>query len=99
MSALIDFEHNSDYLGYKVGEKSSLDFVIIKAMKNGISIKTKDIQKIKKASKRTFPIKFSDVQTLTKDLNATKENIDLMEDFWIRSGFKASKGKLLGLIN
>ena len=99
MSALIDFEHNSDYLGYKVGEKSSLDFFIIKAVKNGISIKTKDIQRIKKASKRTFPIKFSDVQTLTKDLNATKENIDLMEDFWIRSGFKASKGKLLGLIN
>ena len=99
MSALIDFEHNSDYLGYKVGEKSSLDFLIIKAVKNGISIKTKDIQRIKKASKRTFPIKFSDVQTLTKDLNATKENIDLMEDFWIRSGFKASKGKLLGLIN
>ena len=99
MSALIDFEHNSDYLGYKVGEKSSLDFLIIKAVKNGISIKTKDIQRIKKASKRTFPIKFSDVQTLTKDLNATKENIDLMEDFWIRSGFKASKRKLLGLIN
>ena len=99
MSALIDFEHNSDYLGYKLGEKSSLDFLIIKAVKNGISIKTKDIQRIKKASKRTFPIKFSDVQTLTKDLNATKENIDLMEDFWIRSGFKASKGKLLGLIN
>ena len=99
MSALIDFEHNSDYLGYKVGEKSSLDFLIIKAIKNGSSIKTKDIQRIKKASKRTFPIKFSDVQTLTKDLNATKENIDLMEDFWIRSGFKASKGKLLGLIN
>ena len=99
MSALIDFEHNSDYLGYKVGEKSSLDFLIIKAIKNGISIKTKDIQKIKKASKRTFPIKFSDVQTLTKDLNATKEKMDLMEDFWIRSGFKASKGKLLGLLN
>ena len=99
MSALIDFEHNSDYLGYKVGEKSSLDFVIIKAIKNGISINTKDIQKIKKASKRTFPIKFSDVQTLTKDLNATKEKMDLMEDFWIRSGFKASKGKLLGLLN
>jgi len=99
MSALIDFEHNSDYLGYKVGEKSSLDFLIIKAIKNGVSIKTKDIQKIKKASKRTFPIKFSDVQTLTKDLNATKEKMDLMEDFWIRSGFKASKGKLLGLIN
>ena len=99
MSALIDFEHNSDYLGYKVGEKSSLDFFIIKAVKNGISIKTKDIQRIKKASKRTFPIKFSDVQTLTKDLNATKEKMDLMEDFWIRSGFKASKGKLLGLLN
>ena len=99
MSALIDFEHNSDYLGYKVGEKSSLDFLIIKAIKNGSSIKTKDIQKIKKASKRIFPIKFSDVQTLTKDLNATKEKMDLMEDFWIRSGFKASKGKLLGLIN
>ena len=99
MSALIDFEHNSDYLGYKVGEKSSLDFLIIKAVKNGISIKTKDIQRIKKASKRTFPIKFSDVQTLTKDLNATKEKMDLMENFWIRSGFKASKGKLLGLIN
>jgi len=25
--------------------------------------------------------------------------MDLMEDFWIRSGFKASKGKLLGLLN
>ena len=99
MSALIDFEHNSDYLGYKVGEKSSLDFLIIKAIRNGVSINTKDIQKIKKASKRIFPIKFSDVQTLTKDLNATKEKMDLMEDFWIRSGFKASKGKLLGLIN
>ena len=99
MSALIDFEHNSDYLGYKVGEKSSLDFLIIKAIKNGVSIKTKDVQKIKKASKRIFPIKFSDVQTLTKDLNATKEKMDLMEDFWIRSGFKASKGKLLGLLN
>ena len=99
MSALIDFEHNSDYLGYKVGEKSSLDFLIIKAIKNGSSIKTKDIQRIKKASKRTFPIKFSDVQTLTKDLNVTKEKMDLMEDFWIRSGFKASKGKLLGLLN
>ena len=99
MSALIDFEHNSDYLGYKVGEKSSLDFLIIKAIKNGVSIKTEDVQKIKKASKRTFPIKFSDVQTLTKDLNATKEKMDLMEDFWIRSGFKASKGKLLGLLN
>ena len=99
MSALIDFEHNSDYLGYKVGEKSSLDFLIIKAVKNGISIKTKDIQRIKKASKRTFPIKFSDVQTLTKDLYTTKEKMDLMEDFWIRSGFKASKGKLLGLLN
>mgnify|MGYP001233959075 FL=1 len=99
MSALIDFEHNSDYLGYKVGEKSSLDFLIIKAIKNGVSIRPGDIQKIKKASKRIFPIKFSDVQTLTKDLNATKEKMDLMEDFWIRSGFKASKGKLLGLLN
>ena len=99
MIALIDFEHNSDYLGYKVGEKSSLDFVIIKAIKNGISINTKDIQKIKKASKRIFPIKFLDVQNLTKDLNATKEKMGLMEDFWIRSGFKASKGKLLGLLN
>ena len=99
LSALIDTEHNSDYLGYKLGEKSSLDFLIIKAIKNGVSIKTKDIQKIKKASKRIFPIKFSDVQTLTKDVNATKEKMDLMEDFWIRSGFKASKGKLLGLLN
>ena len=99
LSALLDFEHNSDYLGYKVGEKSSLDFLIIKAIKNGVSIKTRDIQKIKKASKRIFPIKFSDVQILTKDLNTTKEKMDLMEDFWIRSGFKASKGKLLGLLN
>ena len=98
LSALIDFEYNSDYLGYKVGEQSSLDFLIIKAIRNGVSINTKDIQKIKKASKRIFPIKFSDVQTLTKDLNATKEKMDLMEDFWIRSGFKASKGKLLGYL-
>ena len=82
-----------------MGEKSSLDFLIIKAVKNGVSLKTREIQKIKKASKRIFPIKFSDVQTLTKDLNATKEKMGLMEDFWIRSGFKASKGKLLGLLN
>jgi len=99
MSALIDFEHNSDYLGYKVGEKSSLDFLIIKAVKNGISIKTKDIQRIKKASKRIFPIKFSDVQTLTKDLNTTREKLDLMEKFWIKSGFKASKEKLLAFLD
>ena len=99
LSAIIAFEHNSDYLGYKVGEKLSLDFLIIKAVKSGVSIKTKDIHKIKKASKRIFPIKFSEVQTLTKDLNTTKEKIYLMEDFWIRSGFKASKGKLLGLLN
>ena len=99
LSAIIAFEHNSDYLGYKVGEKLSLDFLIIKAVKSGVSIKTKDIHKIKKASKRIFPIKFSEVQTLTKDLNATKEKIYLMEDFWIRSGFKASKEKLLGLLN
>ncbi len=99
LSYLIDFEHNPDYLGYKLGEKASLDFLIIKAIKNGVSIKTRDTDKIKKASTRIFPIKFSDLQTLTKDLNATKEKMDLMEDFWIRSGFKASKGKLLGLLD
>ena len=99
LSELINFEHNSDYLGYKVGEKSSLDLLIIKAIKNGVSIRPGDIQKIKKASKRIFPIKFSDVQTLTKDLNTTREKLDLMEKFWIKSGFKASKEKLLAFLD
>ena len=99
LSELINFEHNSDYLGYKVGEKSSLDLLIIKAIKNGVSIRPGDIQKIKKASKRIFPIKFSDVQTLTKDLNTTREKLDLMEKFWIRSGFKASREKLLAFLD
>ena len=76
-----------------------LDLLIIKAIKYGVSIKTKDLERIKKASKRIFPIKFSDVQTLTEDLNTTREKLDLMEKFWIRSGFKASKEKLLGLLN
>ena len=99
MSELINFEHNSDYLGYKVGEKLSLDVLIIKAIKNGVSIRPGDIQKIKKASKRIFPLKFSDVQTLTKDLNTTREKLDLMEKFWIKSGFKASKEKLLAFLD
>lgn len=99
LSELINFEHNSDYLGYKVGEKLSLDLLIIKAIKNGVSIRPGDIQKIKKASKRIFPLKFSDVQTLTKDLNTTREKLDLMEKFWIRSRFKASREKLLAFLD
>ncbi len=99
LSDLMNFDYNPDYLGYKLGEKASLDFLIIKEVKDGYSIKAKDIEKIKKASKKIFPIKFSDVHPLTKNLNITKEKINLMEIFWISSGFKASKGKLLGLLS
>ena len=67
-------------MGYKLGEKVSIDFLIIKAVKEGFIITTKDIEKIKKASGKIFPIKFSDVHPLTKNLNTTKE-IDLMETF------------------
>ena len=54
---------------------------IIKAIKDGVSIKTKDIQKIKIASKRTFPIKFSDVQIIEpgKTKIGYKTTIDLNE--------------------
>ncbi len=99
LSNLMNMDHNPDYLGYKVGEKVSLDLLIIKEVKEGSIIKAKDIKKIKKASKKNFPIKFSDVHTLTKNLNITKEKINLMETFWISSGFKASKEKLLSLIS
>ena len=96
---LMNFEHNPDYLGYKVGEKASLDFFIIKAIRDRTTIKTKDVEKIKNASKKVFPIRFSDVQPFTKSLILTKEKINFMESFWIKSGFKASKDELLGLIN
>ena len=99
LNDLMNFDHNPDYLGYKVGEKASLDFLIIKAIKDRSTIKTKDIEKIKNASKKVFPIKFSDVHPFTKSLIITKEKINFMESFWIKSGFKASKSELLGLIN
>ena len=99
LSNLMDLDHNPDYLGYKVGEKASLDLLIIKEVKEGFIIKTKDIEKIKNASKKNFPIKFSDVHPLTKNLNITKDKINLMETFWINSGFKASKEKLLSFLS
>ena len=96
---LLNFDYNPDYLGYKVGEKASLDFFIIKAIRDRTTITTKDVEKIKNASKKVFPIRFSDVQPFTKSLILTKEKINFMESFWIKSGFKASKDELLGLIN
>ncbi|MDC3107890.1 hypothetical protein OA416_01685 [Paracoccaceae bacterium] len=99
LNDLLNFDQNPDYLGYKVGEKASLDFLIIKAIKDRSTIKTKDIEKIKNASKKVFPIRFSDVQPFTKSLIITREKINFMESFWIKSGFKASRDELLGLIN
>ena len=99
LNDLLNFDHNPDYLGYKVGEKASLDFFIIKAIKDRTTITTKDVEKIKNASKKVFPIRFSDVQAFTKSPIITKEKINSMESFWIKSGFKASKEELLGLIN
>ena len=99
LNNLLGLDHNLDYLGYKLGEKASIDFLIIKEVKEGFIITTKDIEKIKKASRKIFPIKFSDVHPLTKNLNTTKEKINLMETFWISSGFKASKEKLLSLLS
>ena len=96
---LLGLDHNPDYLGYKLGEKASIDLLIIKEVKEGFIITAKDIEKIKKASRKIFPIKFSDVHPLTKNLNTTKEKINLMETFWIGSGFKASKEKLLSLLS
>ena len=98
LNNLLGLDHNPDYLGYKLGEKASIDFLIIREVKEGFIITTKDIEKIKKASRKIFPIKFSDVHPLTKNLNTTKEKVDLMETFWIGSGFKASKEKLLSLL-
>ena len=99
LNNLLGLDHNPDYLGYKLGEKASIDLLIIKEVKGGFIITAKDIEKIKKASRKIFPIKFSDVYPLTKNLNTTKEKINLMETFWIGSGFKASKEKLLSLLN
>ena len=99
LNNLLGLDHNPDYLGYKLGEKASIDFLIIREVKEGFIITTKDIEKIKKASRKIFPIKFSDVHPLTKNLNTTKEKVDLMETFWIGSGFKASKEKLLSLLS
>ena len=99
LNNLLGLDHNLDYLGYKLGEKASIDLLIIREVKEGFIITTKDIEKIKKASRKIFPIKFSDVHPLTKNLNTTKEKIDLMETFWIGSGFKASKEKLLSLLS
>jgi len=99
LNNLLGLDHNPDYLGYKLGEKASIDLLIIKEVKEGIIITAKDIEKIKKASRKIFPIKFSDVHPLTKNLNTTKEKINLMEIFWIGSGFKASKEKLLSLLS
>ena len=99
LNNLLGLDHNPDYLGYKLGEKASIDLLIIKEVKEGFIITAKDIEKIKKASRKIFPIKFSDVHPLTKNLNKTKEKINLMETFWIGSGFKASKEKLLSLLS
>ncbi len=99
LNNLLGLDHNPDYLGYKLGEKASIDLLIIKEVKGGFIIRAKDIEKIKKASRKIFPIKFSDVYPLTKNLNTTKEKINLMETFWIGSGFKASKEKLLSLLS
>ena len=99
LNNLLGLDHNPDYLGYKLGEKASIDFLIIKEVREGFIITNKDIEKIKKASRKIFPIKFSDVHPLTKNLNTTKEKINLMETFWISSGFKASKEKLLSLLS
>ena len=99
LSDLMKLDYNPDYLGYKLGVKASLDVLVLKADKDRSTIDTKDIERIKKASKKVFPIKFSDVHPFTKSLNITKEKINLMESFWIRSGFRASKEKLLGLLN
>ena len=99
LNNLLGLDHNPDYLGYKLGEKASIDFLIIREVKEGFIITTKDIEKIKKASRKIFPIKFSDVHPLTNNLNTTKEKINLMETFWIGSGFKASKEKLLSLLS
>ena len=96
---LMAFDHNPNYLGYKVGNKTSLDLLIIKAVKDGAIIKTKDIEKINKASKKILPIKFSEVQAITMNISITKEKINLMENFWIRSDFTASKEQLLGLLS
>ena len=99
LNNLLGLDHNPDYLGYKLGEKASIDLLIIKEVKEGFIITAKDIEKIKKASRKIFPIKFSDVHPFTKNLNTTKEKINLMETFWIGSGFKASKEKLLSLLS
>ena len=99
LSDLMKLDYNPDYLGYKLGIKASLDVLILKAVKGRSTIETKDLERVKKASKKVFPIKFSDVHPFTKSLNTTKEKINLMESFWIRSGFRASKEKLLGLLN
>ncbi len=99
LNNLLGLDHNPDYLGYKLGEKASIDLLIIKEVKEGFIITVKDIEKIKKASRKIFPIKFSDIHPLTKNLNTTKEKINLMETFWIGSGFKASKEKLLSLLS
>ena len=99
LNNLMGLDPNPDYLGYKLGEKASIDLLIIKEVKEGFIITAKDIEKIKKASRKIFPIKFSDVHPLTKNLNTTKEKINLMETFWISSGFKASKEKLLSLLS
>ncbi len=99
LNSLLGLDHNPDYLGYKLGAKASIDLLIIKEVKEGFIITAKDIEKIKKASRKIFPIKFSDVYPLMKNLHTTKEKINQMETFWIGSGFKASKEKLLSLLS
>ena len=99
LSDLMKLDYNPDYLGYKFGIKASLDILILKAVKGRSTIEIKDLERIKKASKKVFPINFSDVRPFAKSLKITKEKIYLMESFWIRSGFRASKEKLLGLLN
>ena len=76
-----------------------LSILFLDSMSESLLDNFKDIEQIKNASKKIFPIKFSDVHPFTKSHSITKEKINLMESFWIKSGFKVSKRKLLGLIN
>ena len=64
-----------------MGEKASLDFFIIKAIKDRTTITTKDVEKIKNASKKVFPIRFSDVQPFTKTLLLQKKKLILWNLF------------------
>ena len=53
LNNLLGLDHNPDYLGYKLGEKASIDFLIIREVKEGFIITTKDMEKIKIAEETT----------------------------------------------